>query len=337
MMKTRTSRPVRAGAAIAAASLLLAACGGGDEEETELSEGAEDGSEAAGEGLAAEYDLDGLDVTVASKDFAEMLILGQIAAQALEEAGASVELVENLPSPDGPRNALLAGEADVAWEYTGTAWINYLGNDDAIADPMEQYEAVRDDDLEENGVVWAPPAPFDDTYGFAYQADAADDLGNVETISELAEFVEENPDDATLCVDATFASRDDGLPLIEEVYDFEWPREQLTESDFGVIYTSVADRDPCNFAEIFTTDGRITALDLYVIEDDQNAFISYLSSVMMMEELAEENPELLDLFEAIGAPIDEELMTEMNAAVDVDGEFPEDVAADYLESQGFLG
>jgi glycine betaine/choline ABC-type transport system substrate-binding protein len=38
----------------------------------------------------------------------------------------------------------------------------------------------------------------------------------------------------------------------------------------------------------------------------------------------------------IAAPIDEELMTSMNAAVDVDGEFPEDVATQYLQDQGFI-
>jgi glycine betaine/choline ABC-type transport system substrate-binding protein len=42
------------------------------------------------------------------------LILGQIAAQALEAAGADVRLTENLASPDGPRNALLADEIDAA-------------------------------------------------------------------------------------------------------------------------------------------------------------------------------------------------------------------------------
>jgi osmoprotectant transport system substrate-binding protein len=322
-------------ASFAALALVAVACGD-DNGDTEVDDGAADAGGDGNGSIAATYDLDGLEIRVASKDFAEMLILGQIAAQALEAAGADVELIENLPSPDGPRNALLAGEADAAWEYTGTAWINYLGNDEPIDDPMEQFEAVRDADLEENGVFWAPPAPFDDTYGFAYQADAADDLDNITTVSELAEFVTNNPEDATLCVDSTFATRDDGLPRVEEVYDFEWPRDQTFESDFGIIYTSVADRDPCNFAEIFTTDGRIVALDLVPLEDDQNAFISYLSSVMMMDEFAQENPQLADLFEELGQPIDEETMTEMNAQVDVDGEFPEDVAREYLESQGFV-
>ena len=322
---TRMTRTLAAGAAL---SMLAVACGGDN--------GTTDADGDAAGSIAEDYDLDGLEVRVASKDFAEQLILGQLAKVAMEAAGAEVEITENLPSPDGARNALLAGDADVAWEYTGTAWTNYLGNDEPIDDPIEQWEAVARDDLAENGVFWTEPAPFDNTYGFAYPNDLVDER-RVETVTDLAEFVEANPGEATLCVDSTFASRDDGLPRIEEVYDFEWDRDLMFESDFGVIYTSVVDQDPCIFAEVFTTDGSIVAEDLFLIEDDQNGFISYLSSVQMMEDFANDNPQLAELFQEITADIDEATMTALNAEVDVDGEFPEDVAENYLREQGFIG
>ncbi len=322
---------MRVTALLAALALALAACGDGDGVT-----GDGDGDGAAPDNLISEnYDLSDVNIRFGSKDFTEQLVLGQIAAKALEAAGASVNLTENLASPDGPRNALLAGEIDAAWEYTGTAWINYLGNEEPIEDPIEQWEAVKQQDLEENNVFWTEPAPFDDTYGFAYPRDAVDEFG-IETVSELAEFVQANPDQASLCVDPTFASREDGLPRVEEVYGFQWPRNQLHQSDFGVIYDSVARQNPCNFAEIFTTDGRIGALDLLVLEDDKNAFISYLSAVMMMEDLANEHPDLAGLFEEIGAPITEDVMIDLNERVDVGGEFPEDVAEQYLREQGFI-
>ncbi len=328
-MNRSQRRGVRIAAAVASLSLLAAACNGDD--------AADNGEEADGEGsIAQDYDLSGVSLHVGTKDFAEQYIIAQILAQALEAAGADVEYTQDLASPDGARNALLAGEVDLAWEYTGTAYMNYLGHDEPIDDEMEQYEAVAEQDLEENGVVWSEPAPFDNTYGFAISQEAYDDHG-LDTVSDLAEWVEANPDEATLCADATFPTRDDGLPRIEEVYDFEWPSEQIIDNmDFGVIYDSIANRDPCEIGEIFTTDGRILALDLHVLEDDQGGFISYLSSVMAMEELADEHPEILDIAAEIGAPIDEEMMTEMNAAVDVDGEFPEDVAEEYLREQGFI-
>lgn len=315
----------------------LAACGGGgtDDASGGGTEAAAEGSEGGGQLLSDRFDLSGTAVRFGSKDFTEQLILGQIAAQALEAAGADVNLTEDLPSPAGPRDAITSGELDAAWEYTGTAWINYLGNEEPIDDPMEQWRSVKETDLEENDIFWTEPAPFDDTYGIATNQQFAQDNG-LETLEDVAAFVEENPDQASLCVDPTFASRDDGLPRLEQTFDVTWPEDKLTVQDFGVIYDSTAKGDPCNFGEIFTTDGRIRSLDLAVMQDDSNVFISYLSAVMMPNSFNEENPELADLFVAVGEPLDEERMTGLNAAVDVDGEFPEDVAAQYLQEEGFI-
>jgi osmoprotectant transport system substrate-binding protein len=327
-MELFRQRRLRITAVLVAMLLVAAGCDG------DVAPGTDNGD---GEGSIAEnYDFSGLSVHVGTKDFDEQYVLAQILVQALEAAGAEVEYTQDLASPDGPRNALLAGEIDLAWEYTGTAWFNYLGHDEPIDDPMEQYEAVAEQDLEENGIVWTPPAPFDNTYGFAMSQEAQQEHG-LETISDLAEWVEENPDQADLCADATFPTRDDGLPRIEQVYDFEWPTDAIIGNmDFGVIYESIANRDPCDVGEVFTTDGRLVTLDLYLLEDDQNGMVSYLSSVMIPEELADEHPDLLDLVEELGAPIDEALMTEMNAAVSAEGEFPEDVAEQYLRDQGFI-
>ncbi len=336
---------IRLAAALALLLLLSSACGGATPEEaapegtgegaaTEPTEGT-DGAEQEGGSLASQYDLSGATVRLGTKDFTEMLLLGEMAKQMLEAAGATVEYTPNLPSPAGPRDALLADEIDAHWEYTGTAWINYLGHEDPINDPMEQYEAVAEEDLAENGVHWPPPAAFNDTYGIAYREEMADEFG-IETMSDLAQFVEDNPDEATLCLDNSFGARNDGLPGLEETYDFIWPDDQQFVSEFGVIYTSTDEGDPCNFGEIFTTDGRIAALGLKLIEDDQDFFLSYLSSLTMKSELNDEHPEIGEMFAQVGEPLTEEEMTALNAQVDVDGEFEEDVARAWLQEQGFL-
>lgn len=340
----RTSITLRWLALAAILLLGLAACGGAEQEAggDAATDAAAEGTEAtAGEGggegqlLSENYDLSDVSIRFATKDFTEQLILGQLARQALEAAGASVDYTENLPSTAGPRDALTAGEIDAAWEYTGTAWINYLNNEEPIDDPMEQFEAVKEADLEENNIFWTDPAPFDDTYGIATRREFADE-NDLSTLADVAEFIDANPDQATLCLDNTFASRDDGLVRFEDTYDVDWPDNQLTVQDFSVIYQSTADGNPCNFGEIFTTDGRIQALDLAVMEDTESAFISYLSSVMIDNDFHEENPQVADLLAEISQPITEELMIELNAMVDVDGEFPEDVAATYLQDQGFV-
>ena len=327
----RTQNRLRWMALAAVFALGITACGGDEP----ASPGSGSSGGGSGELISDQFDLSGVEIRIGAKDFTEQLILGQLAAQALEAAGASVDLTENLPSPAGAREALLAGEVDAAWEYTGTAYINYLQHDTPIDDPTEQYEAVRDEDLEQNNIFWTEPAPFDDTYGIATRRDFADE-NSLETLADLATFVEENPDDATLCLDSTFGSRDDGLIRFEDAYGVTWPDDQQTVQEFAIIYQATADGDPCNFGEVFTTDGRIQSLDLALLEDTESAFISYLSAVQIDNDFNEANPDVAAVIELISAPIDEALMTALNAQVDVDGEFPEDAAAQYLQDQGFI-
>ena len=49
------------------------------------------------------------------------------------------------------------------YEYTGTAWITYLGHTKPVVDPYEQWEAVRKEDRR-NGITWLPAAALNNTY-----------------------------------------------------------------------------------------------------------------------------------------------------------------------------
>lgn len=337
-------------------SLLAAGCGGeslegGDTAEegtdesgaTEAADGAEGSEEPEGAGgteaaEGGEASLDGAEITVGSKDFDEQLVLGNISKLALEDAGATVIDQINLGGTDAARAALIAGEIDTYWEYNGTAWISFMENDDPIADPVEQYEAVRDAELETEQLHWLAPAQFNNTYGLAYLTSAAEELGNPETLSDLGDIIADTPELATLCVESEFPARNDGLPGLEALYGYEFPEANVTVLDTGVVYTATADRDPCNFGEVFTTDGRVAALDLTVLEDDQSFFPLYNPSPVFTDETFQEyGPALEELFAPISEALTQDVMTELNARVSAEGERPEEVAADFLETNGLLG
>ena len=330
---------------LAALALLTAACGG---DALEGGDGGDEGGDtAAGDAgstsetasaAAGSESLDGAEITVGSKDFDEQLILGNISKLALEDAGATVIDQINLGGTEAARAALVSGEIDHYWEYNGTAWISFFQNTDPIPDRVEQYEAVAEQDLENEGLHWLQPANFNNTYGIAYPASAAEDLGNPETLSDLGPIIEENPDMATLCVESEFPARDDGLPGMEETYGYEFPDDNVTTLDTGVVYTATADRDPCNFGEVFTTDGRIAALDLVVLEDDENFFPLYNPSPVFIDEVYSQYGEALEeLYAPISEALTQEAMTEMNAQVSAEGQRPEQVAQEFLESNGLLG
>jgi osmoprotectant transport system substrate-binding protein len=325
-------------ALFAALALLAAACGGGDALEGGGNEAPTAGGSEGGELTAGTESLDGASITVGSKDFDEQQILGYISVVALENAGANVTDEVNLGGTDANRQALLSGQIQHYWEYTGTGWINHLGNTDPIPDREEQYNAVREADLAQNNLVWLEPAPFNNTYGLAFRSEAADDLGNPETLSDLGDLIENDTGQATLCVETEFESREDGLPGMEETYGYEFPDGNVTGLDTGVIYTAIDSGDPCNFGEVFTTDGRIAALDLTVLEDDQAFFPLYNATPVFTRDIYEQYGEALDTcFSPIAEALSQEQMTDLNKRVSSDGERPQAVAQSFLEENDLLG
>ncbi|MFW6775241.1 glycine betaine ABC transporter substrate-binding protein [Nocardioides sp. CPCC 205120] len=319
-----------AATALAAVGALLSGCGlgtaGGYVPEGRL----------AGdlEGVAS---LEGASIAVGSKNFNENVILGKMAIILLRAAGADVADLTNVPGSAAARQAHLVGQIDAMWEYTGTGWITYLGESEPIPDEQEQYEAVRDADLEQNQLVWLPPAPMNNTYAFAMNPEVTQRLG-ITSMSQLAELpVEER----TFCVESEFTNRPDGLPGMLETYGIPLgdpqgtPESNLRTYQTGAIYDATA-RGECNFGEVFTTDGRILALDLTVLEDDQQYFPKYNVSLVVRQEVAEEHPEIEDLMAPVTEALTDEVLIELNARVDVDGEEPADVAYDWLLEEGFI-
>ncbi len=329
MRTTRTKPSHRLVATLFAAALALTACGEAADDEPDAAPDAE-GS------IAANYDLSGAELTVGSKEFTEQLVLGHIARIALEAAGATVNDEIGLAGTAIVREALLAGEIDLYWEYTGTGWITHLGETEPIPNAQEQYEAVAERDLEENGIRWLPPGPFDNTYAVAAHESAIEEY-DLATLSDLQRLLDAEPDAATFCIASEFATRDDGLPGMEAHYGISFPDDNLVMLDEGAIYSEVAERSNCNLGEVFATDGRIAALDLVVLEDDQEFFPVYNPSVNVRDDVYAEYPDLEALFGEISGQLDTETMQDLNARVDDAGEFPEEVAEDWLRSQGFIG
>ena len=286
-------------------------------------------------GPVKDVDLEGASLSVGSKNFTEQLILGKIAVILMKSAGADVTDLTNIPGSASARYAQVDGQVDMEWEYTGTAWISYLGHTKPIPEEQKQYEAVRDEDLKENGLVWLKPAPMNNTYGFATPTETLKKLG----ISKLSEIADLPPDQRTFCVESEFKNRNDGFEPMLKKYGLQLgkdvPQGNVKTLATGAIYAAT-DTGECNFGEIFTTDGRIKALDLTVLEDDRAFFPKYNVATVFRKEVLDEHPELKDLFAPVSAKLDDKTLIELNAQVDVDGRDPVDVAHDWLQKEGFL-
>ncbi|HEY7796392.1 MAG TPA: glycine betaine ABC transporter substrate-binding protein [Microbacteriaceae bacterium] len=322
----------------AVSALVLAGCAA----ETDTSNGTDDtgsdtdtdnSTDEAGSAFS-QLDLSGIEIAVGSKDFDEQLILGEMLVAAFEEAGATVDDKVNLGGTSVARAALESGDIDVYMEYNGTGWAVHLGEENPSFDPEELTSGVRELDRERNNIEWIGRSPFNNTYGFTSSPETTEANGGAFTIQSMMEYVEANPD-AVVCMESEYPDRPDGLILMETATGIELPDDQQRILDTGIIYTETAANN-CDFGEVYTTDGRIPALGLTLVEDP-GVHVLYNVSGTMVGDTYDQAPEVFDeIIESILAPLDNERMASINARVSADGEDPAVVARDYLASEGLI-
>jgi osmoprotectant transport system substrate-binding protein len=278
--------------------------------------------------------LSGATFVVSSKDFTESILLGKITADVLAAHGATITDKTNIKGSANTRTALTSGDIDMYWEYTGTAWITYQKNTTPIADPGQQYDAVKKADATD-GIAWLDAAPMNDTYAMAIRSSQATALG-VKSLSDLAGLSTSNPSAATFCIESEFSTRDDGFPGMIKAYGITAPKSNVKMLDTGVIYNETAKGQTCNFGEVFATDGRISALKLTVLDDDKHFFPNYNAALTLKQTLLTKYPKIATYINPVAAKLDNATMTELNAKVDAEGEDPGDVAKEWLQAQGFI-
>jgi osmoprotectant transport system substrate-binding protein len=347
---------MRFAAGLAAVALVAGACGSDDDSSdsgddgsatTEASDSTEAGGDDGGDMASAEcetatdednsvaslteLDFSGLDINVGSKDFVEQFVLGQLAIVGLEAGGATVTDSTNLGGTVVNRDALLSNGIDTYFEYNGTGWTVHLAQEDPSFDPVELTNGVCAMDLAENDIRWLGVSPFNNTYGFATAGDSPAAGGDLQA---MMEYVNDNPD-ATVCMETEFPNRPDGLVLLEEATGLTIPADQQEILETGVIYDETASGN-CTFGEIFTTDGRIPALGLDVVEDP-GVMILYNVSMTMPDSVYQQAPDAFEaLADTILAGLDNDTIAELQRQVSADGEDPRDVAVAYLTEQGLI-
>lgn len=280
-------------------------------------------------------ELEGVRVTVGGKDFTEGVIASYLVEFLLAAAGMDVSDMSSLAGSNSFRQALITGQVDIGMEYTGTAWMSYLGNDEPVRDPQGQWEAVRDADLAQHDIRWLPPTTVDNTYSFALNRAAAEATG-VRTFSEYAELVRTDPQAAVTCMETEFSVRRDGWPGLAEAYGFDAAGVPTPIMQAGIIYQATSVGRECTFGEVYTTDGRIKGLDLVVLEDDQRFFPVYNLAVVVRGAYLDAHPQIEQVLAPLVDLLTNEVMVDLNMRVDVDGEDPALVARDFLVEQGLV-
>ena len=315
--------------AVLALSLTAMACGDDEGGDTGSSGGEQPSAESSGKLIEADPANEGKQFTVGSKNFAEQYILGEIYAQALEAAGFTVEKQLDLGSEQIAFRALKRGNIDAYPEYVGTALTSFyrVKTADVPRDAEDAYDELVSS-LEADNLFAGPITPFENTYRVASTKETAEKYGTPSTLSDL---VAEAGDSVRLSGFPECRQRTDCYLGLQASYDWS-PKFVSSDGQYADLDAGEAD-----FTMAFTTDGPLSTNKYVLYEDDQDLFPPYNVSLMHNEKansaLGEEGVALL---EKIQEPLTQDVMQQLNAAVAVDKQQPEEVAANYLKEAGFV-
>jgi osmoprotectant transport system substrate-binding protein len=269
-------------------------------------------------------------VVVGGKNFTEQQIMSEMTALLLRAKGLTVDKRAGLGSA-ALRQAQENGQVDVYWEYTGTSLITYNKVTDKL-DPAATYAKVKELDAAK-GLVWLNPSKANNTYAIAMRKADATAKG-IKSLSDLAAKIK-GGEGLKLASNAEFYARPDGLAPLQKTYDFEFGRENVVRMDTGLVYQALRDKQ-VDAGLVFATDGRVPAFDFVILTDDKGYFPSYALTPVARKETLDKNPKVADALNSLSSKLDDATMARLNASVDVDKKTVEDVAKEFLTSQGLI-
>ena len=312
----RTPRTYVLGAALLA--LVVSACAPGED-------ASPDASTAGGASQAADLPT----LTIGSAGFWESTVVAEIYAQALEDAGFTIERDFELGARDVTQPALVDGQLDLMPEYIGGLLaVSYGG--EPTPDVDESLEALRTE-LEADGLVAFEPTPGTDADGFAVRQETADELG-LTTMSDLAEVA----DQLTWGVAQECAENPNCGPGLERVYGIDFA--SLDVETLGACSTAIAEAlnaSNIDVAQVCTTQPEIAGFNLVLLEDDGGLAPAQNLVPVVRSEIVDEAGDLLEsTLNDVSALLTTEELTNLGAAVILNGESYEDAAAQWLADNG---
>ena len=253
-------------------------------------------------------------IVVASKNFTESYILGEVVAQLLEREGFAVDRRLGLGGTKICYDALTAGDVDVYVEYTGTI---AEAIKDLDGEPTLPLLAAA---LAPDGIEMLPPLGFNNTYAIAL-APAVAAARSLRTISDVVPH-----GDLRLAVSHEFLERNDGWPGLAAVYGFDWTP---TGIEHALAYQAIAD-GAIDGTDAYSTDGELSRDGLVVLADDRGFFPTYLALPLVRAGL---DPRAKAVIALTGGTLTDAEMRDMNAAA-LGGADTAAVAADYVARKG---
>lgn len=318
-----------AGIAVAITA-VLAACGGGNSggsSPTPTAVGAKSNC-PTGSGTSG----NGATLNIGSKSFAEEELMAQMTKDVLEAHGFTVNFTFQA-ADKAIGTALVDGNIDMYWQYTGTELTDYLGlaqgTFPTALDAAFTFTQTAD---EPKGLCWVAPTQFDDTNGIAIKQSQAATFGS--SLAAFGAYITAHPT-TKVCIQSEFLTRPDGLPGLVTTYG--WPAASAYH------YTQIATTaekaiasGQCDAGEVYTTNSGIAANNEVTLTDDKNLFPPDNAGLVVRDSVLQKYPAIANLMTPVAAKLTTDVMLTLNADVEIQNMTVADVAHTWLVQNGFL-
>ena len=273
------------------------------------------------------------DLMLYDGDYSETQLMHHMVKMLVEDqTGLSVTIQDQMSQVNN-WNALNGDShtCDLMISYDGTLLTTFFHQDVTdVPEGMSLYDYVNQTAQEEYGMRLLEKLGFDNTYAIAVPQSIADQYG-LETISDLIPVA----DQLTFGAEQGFFTLEGSMKYgpFTEFYGLNF--RNAISVDLGLKYTAI-ENGSFDVTVVYATDGLNRKAGLKILEDDKSFFPDYNGAFLAREDVLEQYPELAGILNQLAGRIPTEQMAELTYQVDVVGRTVDDVAREFLVSQGLL-
>lgn len=268
------------------------------------------------------------DIIVASKDFTEQDILGELLAQQIEtNTNLKVDRRPRLGGSYICHQAITSGKIDAYIEYTGTAaTVSKVFGETIPSDPKTLYRELKQQYSQQFQLEVMPGLGFENTFAIVIRNEDAQRY-NIQTLSQVAQYTPQ----WQAGFGYEFSERQDGLPGLAKTYNLRFANPPQI-MDLGLIYRALLQKQ-IDLTAGNSTDGQIARLGFVVLQDDKQYFPPYEAVPIVREATLAKYPQLRAAIAVLGGLITADEMQRMNYEVEGELRDVKEVVQEFLQAK----
>lgn len=261
-------------------------------------------------------------VVLGTKIFTESYILGEIAAQKIENSSQiSIVRKPGMGSTGVLFQSLKSGAIDIYPDYTGTIAETILKNPKLKS--IEEINLA----LDALGLTISGSLGFNNTYALAVSESVAKkyDLDKISDLEKIGPAIR-------VAFSYEFMNRQDGYRGMVQRYPIHFAPEHIKSMEHSLVYQAISE-GAVDLIEVYSTDANIQKYKLHVLKDNLNYFPAYRAVWVARKDFVDHHPDEWKSLTSLEGKIDEDKMISLNALADLEKISFSEIASKFLGSK----